>query len=230
MLLSGKTALVLDGADGIGAAIVESLRAEGASVVVATLTSAEVAPAFDQASASLGGVDILVNAISDWDVEAPQAWSADRWRELSERNGAVAVNAAQVALAGLRRPGAVCFISTTWAMATSPEMGLVGASKAAVGPIAKALALAGAAEGLRANVVVMGLIDTPVLRSVVEQRGEIAVRQAGASLFDETAQRVPMRRAGTAQEVAKAVAFLCSDHARMINGASVLVDGGLLYA
>lgn len=230
MLLSGKNALVLDADDGIGTAITALFRAEGAAVVSVAISGDEVAPAFDQAHASLGGVDILVNAISDWGVGGPQGWSADRWRELSERNGAVAVNAAQVALAGLRRPGAVCFISTTWAMATSPEMGLVGASKAAVGPITKALALAGAAEGLRANAVVMGLIDTPMLREVVGRRGQLAARPAGASLFDETAQRVPMRRAGTAQEVAKAVAFLCSGRARMINGASVLVDGGLLYA
>lgn len=230
MLLSGKTALVLDGEDGIGAAITDLLRAEGAAVFSTTLEDAGVAPAFDQARAALGGVEMLVNAISDWGVDRPQAWTADRWHELSERNGATAVNAAQVALAGLRRPGAVCFISTVWSLATSPEMGLAGASKAAVGPITKALALAGAADGLRANAVLMGLIDTPVLREVTGRRGQMGTAQAETSLFDETARRVPMRRAGTAVEVAKAVAFLCSDHARMINGASVLVDGGLLYA
>ena len=230
MLLNKKNVLVLDGSDGIGAAITALFCAEGATVISAALSGTDVESAFEQAHAAIGGIDILVNAVSDWGVCEPEAWTVTEWRELSERNGAVAVNAGQIALKGLRRPGAVCFISSTWAMATSPEMGLTGASKAAIGPLTKALALAGAANGLRANAVVMGLIDTPALRAVVERRAEVAGHQAGVPLFDETAMRVPMRRAGTAQEVAKVVAFLCSDHARMINGASVLVDGGLLYA
>ncbi len=230
MLLSGKNAFVLVGTDGVGAAIAEVLRAEGAGVVATDLSGVEVGAAFEAARGTLGGVDILVNAVTDWDVLGVAGWGADAWRRLSERNAGVAASAAQAALAGLRRPGAVCFVSTTWSMATSPEMGLIGASKAAIGPITKALALEGATSGLRANAVVMGLIDTPQLRGVVDSRRARAAGQADASLFDASVQRVPMRRAGTAQEVAKAVAFLCSDHARMINGASVLVDGGLLYA
>jgi len=49
-------------------------------------------------------------------------------------------------------------------------------------------------------------------------------------VFARTAAKVPLGRAGTPQEVARSVAFLLSDHARFINGATVLVDGGLLYA
>ena len=45
-----------------------------------------------------------------------------------------------------------------------------------------------------------------------------------------TAGKVALGRGGTAQEAARSVAFLISDHARFINGATVLVDGGLLYA
>lgn len=230
MLLRDKKILVLGGSDGISTAIMTLFLEEGATVVAAEISDVDVTSVFDRALASMGDVDILVNAVSDWSICSPETWTAAEWRVLSERNGAVVVNAAQIALGRLRRPGAVCFISSTWAMATSPEMGLAGASKAAIGPITKALALAGAANGLRANAVVMGLIDTPVLRGVFERRAEVAGRRAATPLFDETAMRVPMRRAGTPQEVAKAVAFLCSDHARMINGASVLVDGGLLYA
>ncbi|MGK2940558.1 MAG: SDR family NAD(P)-dependent oxidoreductase [Immundisolibacter sp.] len=231
MLLDKKSVLVLDGGDGIGGAIVALFRAEGARVSSTVLPDTDVASAFEKAHAAMGGVDVLVNAISDWSPCKPEDWSVGRWRELSELNGAVAVSAGHIALKRLRRPGAVCFISSTWALATSPEMGLTGASKAAIGPLTKALGLFGAAYGLRANAVVMGLIDTPALRAAMEQRAQLTERHAGGStLFDETAGRVPMRRAGTADEVAKAVAFLCSDHARMINGASVLVDGGLLYA
>lgn len=230
MLLDKKNVLVLDGGDGIGGAIAALFGAEGARVNSTVLPDTDVESAFQQAHAAMGGVDILVNAISDWSPCKPDDWSVERWRELSELNGAVAVSAGHIALKRLRRPGAVCFISSTWAMATSPEMGLAGASKAAIGPLTKALGLSGAANGLRVNAVVMGLIDTPALRAAMEQRAQLAGREAGSTLFDETAMRIPMRRAGTADEVAKAAAFLCSDHARMINGASVVVDGGLLYA
>jgi NAD(P)-dependent dehydrogenase (short-subunit alcohol dehydrogenase family) len=236
MLLTGKKVLVLEGKDGIGAAITTRFRAEGAEVVsVEILSDAdEVKLAFDRAVAEMGAVDTLVNAFSNWSVCDPADWTAAKWQELSESNVAVAVSVAQLSLERLQKPGAVCFISSTWAMATSPEMGLTGASKAAVGPLTKALALAGSTNGLglRANTIVMGLIDSPDLRELVDQRGRISgnTNTNTPTLFEETALRVPMQRAGTVEEVAKAAVFLCSDRARMINGASVLVDGGLLYA
>lgn len=227
MLLTGKKVLVLEGTDGIGAAITGLFRDEGAEVVSITVSSeSQVAAAFDQAATKMGSIDTLVNAVSDWSVCSPANWTADVWRELSDKNSAIAIVSGRLALEYLRKPGSMCFVSSTWAMATSPEMGLAGASKATLGPINKALALAGAAGGIRANVVVMGLIDTPPLREATNGRSQVPSRE----IFDETAARVPMQRPGTPAEIAKAVAFLCSDRARMINGASVLVDGGLLYA
>lgn len=229
-LLKDKNVLVLDGDDGIGEAVIAQFKHEGATVLSLPVNGADVAAAFDQAGSQLGDIDVVVNAISTWEPLAPESWTADRWRELNQRNGEVAMLVGQLALTRLRRPGVVCSVSSVWAMATSPEMGLFGASKAALGPITKAVALAGVAVGVRANTVVMGLIDTPALRAVVEQAGQAAGGADTGNLFDQTIPRVPMRRAGTAEEVANAAAFLCSDHARMINGASVVVDGGFLYA
>lgn len=234
MLLTGKKVLVLEGNDGIGAAITARFRDEEAQVVsveiLAGADEVKVKLAFDRAVAEMGTVDTVVNALSSWIVCDPAEWTVAKWRELSESNVAIAVSVAQLSLEHLQKPGVVCFISSTWAMATSPELGLAGASKAALGPITKALALAGSTNGLRANTIVMGLIDTPILRELAGQREHISSRENSNTLFEETVSRIPMQRAGTAEEVAKAAVFLCSDRARMINGASVLVDGGLLYA
>lgn len=232
MLLTGKKVLVLEGGDGIGAAITARFRDEEAEVVsVEILAGAdEVKLAFDRAVAEMGTVDTVVNALSSWIVCDPAEWTVAKWRELSESNVAIAVSVAHLSLEHLQKPGVVCFISSTWAMATSPELGLAGASKAALGPITKALALAGSTNGLRANTIVMGLIDTPILRELAGQREHISSRENSNTLFEEIVSRIPMQRAGTAEEVAKAAVFLCSDRARLINGASVLVDGGLLYA
>lgn len=229
-LLRDKQVLVLDGDDGIGEAVTAQFKAEGASVVSVQVSGTDVVAAFDQAASQLGDIDVVVNAISTWEPLAPESWTSDRWRDLNQRNGEVAMLVGQLALKRLRSPGVVCSVSSVWAMATSPEMGLFGASKAALGPITKAVALSGVSAGIRANTVVMGLIDTPALRAVVEQAGQAAGGAGSDNLFDQTIPRVPMRRAGTAEEVANAAAFLCSGHARMINGASVVVDGGFLYA
>ncbi|WP_207553444.1 SDR family NAD(P)-dependent oxidoreductase [Teichococcus deserti] len=97
-------------------------------------------------------------------------------------------------------------------------------SKGAVNTLTQHIAMENAAHGIRANVILPGLIDTPM---AIERRAQ----ERGVPREVVRAERealVPMRRMGTAQDVANAALFLASDEARYITGVILPVDGGLL--
>jgi NAD(P)-dependent dehydrogenase (short-subunit alcohol dehydrogenase family) len=93
------------------------------------------------------------------------------------------------------------------------------ASKAAVEAMTKSLALQAAPLGIRANTVCPGIIQTQLSFRQQERGGE-------DQFFAEFAARIPLGRVGQPQDVAAAVAFLASDQARHVTGASLLIDGG----
>ncbi|MGW4587817.1 SDR family NAD(P)-dependent oxidoreductase [Amycolatopsis thermoflava] len=90
------------------------------------------------------------------------------------------------------------------------------AAKAAVANLTRAVACDHGADGVRANVVCPGL-------TVTDMVSEIA---ADVALLDKAWERIPLRRAGQVDEVAAGIAFLASDEAAFITGASLAVDGG----
>ena len=96
------------------------------------------------------------------------------------------------------------------------------ASKGAVLQLTKAMALDGAPLGIRVNAVCPGCILTPNLQGYFDGQADPAAAAAGA------AATAPLGRMGMPEDVAGAVAFLASDDAAFITGASLLVDGGLL--
>jgi NAD(P)-dependent dehydrogenase (short-subunit alcohol dehydrogenase family) len=213
-LLKGQRCLVMAGDDGIGDAITSRFRDEGALVFQTGCAGGtegfsrveDVAASFKAARAAVGELSLAVLAYSHWAVLSPEKWSVERFQEL----------------------GALCFISTDWALAASPDLGLMGASKAPLGVITKALALQGAKRRLRVNTIFMCLVDSPKLRALAQQRGS----EAGipGELFERLAARVPLGRPGMPDEIAKAAAFISSPRLNHVTGVSVLVDGGLLYA
>lgn len=235
-LLEGKRCLLFDAGDGLGSALADTLRAEGAKVWCAgnggdgkfTGVAAEVSTLFAAADAALGGLDLVVGPAPQLAAVAPTDWQAELFEAQAARHGALTAAIGREALTRLSSPGAVCFLGSVWALATSPEAGLSGASLAALGPLTKSLGLAGVAHGVRVNSVYLGLVDTPAMRDWCAQRGKAA--GVDGDVFARAAANVPMGRAAAPAEVARSVAFLLSAHARFINGATVLVDGGMLYA
>ncbi|PPD14727.1 MAG: 3-oxoacyl-ACP reductase [Methylobacterium sp.] len=95
------------------------------------------------------------------------------------------------------------------------------AAKAAVVQATKAIALQYAAQNIRANAVLPGLIDTPlVYRQIAGAFGDVE------AVIESRNRAVPMGRMGTAYDVAAAALFLASDEARFITGVALPVDGG----
>ncbi len=99
-------------------------------------------------------------------------------------------------------------------------------SKAGVIALTRALSREYARHGLRANVVLPGGILTPGTRQVAKDvlKGRVGLVKTGYDFI----QRVPVRRMGTPDEVARVVMFLCSDLASYVHGAVLAVDGGFL--
>ena len=121
-----------------------------------------------------------------------------------------------------QRAGAIVMISSLAAMENYPYVAYK-ATKAAMIAFTQQVAIQNAEYGIRANVILPGLIDTPM---AVDTRA----RESGKSRAQVAAERdarVPLRRKmGTAWDVANAALFLASDEANFITGVALLVDGG----
>lgn len=242
--LSGKTALISGGSDGIGRAIAETLAAEGAHVVIcarnaekletaqAAITAAggscdthvlDVADAQSYAAlvksvASETGLDILVNNAA----HVGMGMISDTDLEGFQQNFRVNMDApylgTQAAMAHMADTGgSVINISSVNGDRAMQGMSGYSASKAALTHFSRAAAMEGARAGIRVNTVVPGPIMTP---------GTVAWFDADPAAGEAIANANPMGRLGSPQEVANVVLFLASDASSYVTGASIPVDGG----
>lgn len=99
------------------------------------------------------------------------------------------------------------------------------AGKAALIQFTRQLAVKYAPLGIRANTIIPGMIDTPLINHTIAKRG---TRGDATALQEEARRRVPMGRRGTAWDVAHAAAYLASEAACYITGTEILVDGGFM--
>ena len=236
---SGKKAIVTGAAGGIGQAIVAQLRAEGARVagidreaaegvtVIADLREVEAARVgVDAAVAALEGPpQVVVNAAGVYALAPALEVEAADWDFNQSINLRASFFVAQAAVRARRAAGdtaamAIVNISSTGAlrMGTGDAALSYGASKAGLLGLTTGMAADWAKEGIRANVVVPGVIDTSMVRLMDDPEAGRAWLKA----------RVPMGRLGRPEEVAKAVCFLASDDASFITGTHLIVDGGYL--
>jgi len=121
-----------------------------------------------------------------------------------------------------QRAGAIVTISSLAALENYPFVAYK-ATKAAMIAFTKQVAIQNAEYGIRANVILPGLMDTPM---AVDTRARVSGKSR-AQVAVERDARVPLRRKmGTAWDVANAALFLASDEANFITGVALLVDGG----
>jgi 3-oxoacyl-[acyl-carrier protein] reductase len=238
MSLEGRVAVVTGAAQGLGEAIARALDARGARVVVADVNAEgaeRVAADLDSALAvecdvrdraqieraldAAGGVDVLVNNAART-VSRP-VWEIDQdeWDDVLAVNLRGVFLGCQLAAPQMRERGwgRIVNMSSIAGQAGGAVAGAhYAASKAGIIVLTKIVAAELARHGVTCNAVAPAAVRTPVMDSMSPDRLE-AVRE-----------RIPVGRFGDAREVGELVAFLCSDEAAYITGATVDVNGGLL--
>lgn len=238
--LDGKIALITGAANGMGRAEARLFAAAGAKVVVSDIadSGAEVAKeiggnalfvrhdvtseeswlaAIDAAEKAFGPVNVLVNNAGAY-VNGPIAAATVRdFDTITHVNQLGVLLGMKTIAASMQKAGggSIINISSLAAFRSAPYQSIYSATKWAVRGLTKVAVAEFASLNIRVNSVHPGAIDTRLLQ----------LNPPGFN--DMLANMTPMKRLGQPEDVARAVCFLASDDAAFINGAELVVDGGL---
>ena len=239
--LDGKTALVTGASGGIGAAVAKVLSAQGATVGISgtrvdalealageigggvhllpcDLSNSEAVEALPkQAEEALGQIDILVNNAGITADNIGMRMSDEQWSSVIDIDLTAAFRLSRAVMRGMmkRRWGRIIAVTSVVGLIGNPGQANYAAAKAGMIGMSKALAHEVATRGITVNAIAPGFIATPMTGALDESQHE--------SLF----KRIPAQRLGTPEEVAAGVAFLASEEASYVTGATLHVNGGL---
>ncbi len=166
---------------------------------------------------ALGGLDGIVVNVGIGRGAGLGGTSVEDWDRVFAVNLRAHFVICKIALPQLPERASLVFIGSAAGLRAGSGSPSYDSSKAGLAGLCRHVAREGASRGIRVNLVVPGLIDTPMGRGA----------SSASAARDRIAARIPLGRQGTALEVAAATVFLLSDDASYITGQSLVVDGGL---
>jgi 2-keto-3-deoxy-L-fuconate dehydrogenase len=246
--LQGKLALVTASGQGIGRAIAEAFIAEGARVIATDLddsklaglksiksvkldvrSTAAVEALAKEIVAELGPLDVLVNCAGFVHHGSVLDCSEQDWDFSFDLNVKSMHRTIKAFLPGMleKKKGAIVNISSAVSSIRGvPDRYVYGASKAAIIGLTKAVAADFIRQGIRANAICPGTIESPSLEGRIRDRSQ-ATGKSLAEIEKAFIERQPMGRLGKPEEVAALAVFLACDESSYITGQPHLVDGGM---
>lgn len=255
--LKGKVALIAGASKGLGYAVAHAMAREGASVSIASRDQKAIADAAARIQRETGS-PVMSTAVDVRSGDAIQRWvsaTADRfggvdalltnsggppagatlsfddaaWQEAAELLLFSTLRMVRAAVPAMQTRGGGAILMSTSSSVKEPvqNLGLSTVLRASVSALAKTLALELAPEKIRVNQIIPGRIDTDRVRHLDEvnaTKSGISPEQAKARAI----AAIPMGRYGEIEEFGRVGAFLLSDAASYVTGATVQVDGGLI--
>ncbi len=242
--IEGKVAFITGGSRGIGRATALKLAGEGCDVTIVYHNSHEeaedvcsqirelgrkalaiqadvsdpdsVTEAFEEFRKLFDRVDIVVSNAAIGVLKPAMELTRKHWRRCMETNALALNTLAQHAVPMMQNGGRIIGISSLGASRAIPHYSFIGASKAALEAVARSLAQELGQNGIRVNIVNAGVVDTDALKYFPNRE----------QLLAESARRTPAGSNLEPNDVANAVFLLCLPEAAMINGHTLVVDGG----
>ncbi|MEO8077165.1 MAG: SDR family oxidoreductase [Acidobacteriota bacterium] len=255
--LKGKVALIAGASKGLGYGVALALAREGASVSISSRDEAAItgaasrieresgarvlATTLDVRSADsilrwvratedhFGGIDALMTNSGGPPAGLALSFDDAAWQDAADLLLFSALRMVRAAVPSMQARGGGAILMSTSSSVKEPiqNLGLSTVLRASVSALAKTLALELASSGIRVNQIIPGRIDTDRVRHL----DEINAKKQGISIDDakkKAMASIPLGRYGNTDEFGRAGAFLLSDAASYITGATVQVDGGMI--
>jgi len=231
--------IVTGGTTGIGKAIAERFREEGADVVIAGRTVetgeaaaeeldctfqrcdvseyAEVRALVEATTEEFGRLDVMVNNAGIGRTGTVEETSLDDWQDVLAVNLSGVMYGSRAALPHLRDSGGcIVNVASIYGLVAGPGSAAYSAAKGGVVNLTREMAVDYASEGVRVNSVCPGFVETPMTDAFLDEE----------AFYEFVRNETPMGRVAQPEEMAGIVSFLASDDASYLTGANVPVDGG----
>ncbi len=244
-----QVVLVTGGSSGIGYATAKAFLEEGAKVAISGRDAARLARAekelarlgtvlavrgdmakaadakrfVSEATRRLGPVDVLVNNAGIYINKPVEAFTEREYDEIMGVNMKGTFLCTKFVIPGMvrRKHGAIVNVASDSGLVGAAGSSVYCASKGAMVLFTKAVALDHAKDGIRVNVICPGEVVTPMMERDAAESG-----RGFEEYYRRLVAPIPMKRAATADEVARGILFLASEAASFMTGASLPVDGG----
>jgi len=238
--IEGKIAVVTGATGGIGAAIARTLHAQGATVILsgtrrevldglaaelgerahvaaADLRDPAAADALIAAAEAIGPLHILVNNAGLTRDGLAMRMKDEDWQAVLDVDLTAPFRLARAALRGMlrRRAGRIIGIGSIVGATGNPGQANYAAAKAGLAGMTRALAQEVASRGITVNLIAPGFVETPMTAALTDDQ------QA------KLREKIPLGRMGTPADIAAAVAYLASDEAGWVTGATLHINGGM---